>query len=548
MSIMKRTNSTAYLRSGLFGLAASLLLASCSENEITYNAGQQPDKDALETVVGALRSSKSLRDRVSMHVVENDTEKDADKIYFRLNSAASQDVTVTAAPDLSLVDEYNAANKTSLKPLPAANVTIANNGRITVPAGARISDKAEIAFSADGLEPGIYLLPVVLDDGAKADDRRQVLYYGLTVRKFDKDILETGTADTGLLTYDLELDTEWMTVFYVNTSEVQAHYADYVAWEKQDMDSFEIVYRASLGNIINLRIAQVGYDASSKRAVFTPTTDLRYTLEHADKYIRPMQDKGRKICVCIEGGGSGLGFCNMNDAQIADFVGQVKTFVETYELDGVNLWDRGSGSGKEGMPEVNMTSYPRLIKALREAMSDKMLTVVDYEEPTESFYDTSLTGGIAVGDYIDYAWHGYVSSDKPIVFADPWNEWSSFPQEYPRKAFSGLDQSRYGTVNVPFYPENTELFYDNEDMSLWQMNTIMWGLERSNNIIVFDDLALPAAVRFENGCINMIATYYMCLQYDENFESPFMFNVMERIPMTYRGDAVKSYNTSAKDW
>ena len=404
MSIMKKIHSIPYFRGSLFGLAAALLLASCSEDEITYNAGQQPDKGALETVVGTLRSSKSLRDRVPMHVVENDAEKDADKIYFRLNSAASQDVTVTAAPDLSLVDEYNAANKTSLKPLPAANVTIANNGRITVPAGARVSERVEIAFSADGLEPGIYLLPVVLDDGAKAADQRQVLYYGLTVRKFDKNIIQSGDD-----TFDAELDTEWTTVFYVNTSEVQAHYADYVAWEKQDMDSFEIVYRASLGNIINLRIAQVGYDAVSKRAVFTPTTDLRYTLEHADKYIRPMQDKGRKICVCIEGGGSGLGFCNMNDAQIADFVGQVKTFVETYKLDGVNLWDRGSGYGKEGMPEVNTTSYPRLIKALREAMPDKMLTVVDYEEPTESFYDTSLTGGIAVGGYIDYAWHGYVS-------------------------------------------------------------------------------------------------------------------------------------------
>ena len=543
MSIMKKIHSISHFRGSLFGLAAVLLLASCSEDEITYNAGQQPDKGALETVVGTLRSSKSLRDRVPMHVVESDAEKDADKIYFRLNSAAPQDVTVTAAPDLSLVDEYNAANKTSLKPLPAANVTIANNGRITVPAGARISDKVEIAFSADGLEPGIYLLPVVLDDGAKAADQRQVLYYGLTVRKFDKNIIQSGDD-----TFDAELDTEWTTVFYVNTSEVQAHYADYVAWEKQDIDSFEIVYRASLGNIINLRIAQVGYDAASKRAVFTPTTDLRYTLEHADKYIRPMQDKGRKICVCIEGGGSGLGFCNMNDAQIADFVEQAKAFVETYKLDGVNLWDRGSGYGKEGMPEVNTTSYPRLIKALREAMPDKMLSVVDYEKPTESFYDTSLTGGIAVGDYIDYAWHGYVSSDKPIVFADPWNEWSSFPQEYPRKAFAGLDQSRYGTVNVPFYPENTELFTDNEDLSLWQMNAIMWGLERSNNIIVFDDLALPAAVTFETGCIGMIGMYYACLMYDADFNSPFTYNVMERIPMTYRGDAVKSYNTFAKDW
>lgn len=421
---MKTTFLAATLRNSLLGLALALL-ASCSENEITYSAGQLPDKDAMESVVGSFRSSKSLRDRVPMHLVENDGTTDGDKIYYRLNAAAPQTITLTVRPDLSLVDAYNAANKASLKPLPEANATISGNGQLTVQAGARISDKIDIAFSADGLEPGIYLLPVVLDDGTRTDVR-PVLYYGLTVRKFDKDILQSG-----IDTYDIELDTEWFTVFYVNTSDVQAHYADYVAWEKLDMSTFETVHRASLGHIINLRIAQIGYDAASRRALFTPTSDLRYTLEHADKYIRPMQDKGRKVCVCIEGGGSGLGFCNLTDAQIADFAEQVKTFVDTYRLDGVNLWDRGSGYGKEGMPEVNTASYPKLIKALREAMPDRMLTVVDYEEPTESFADTALTDGIAVGELIDYAWHGYVSATEPVVFADPWNEWSSFPQVHP---------------------------------------------------------------------------------------------------------------------
>lgn len=134
------------------------------------------------------------------------------------------------------------------------------------------------------------------------------------------------------------------------------------------------------------------------RVLFAPTSDLFYTLEHSDKYIAQMKDKGRKICVCIEGAGKGIGFCNMTDAQIADFVSQVKVFVETYDLDGINLWDRGAGYGKEGMPAMNTTSYPKLIKAMREALGkDRLLTVVDYEEPTEYFYDTSATGGIAVG-------------------------------------------------------------------------------------------------------------------------------------------------------
>lgn len=541
MSIMKRTNSTAYLRSGFFGLAASLLLVSCSENEITYNVGQQPDKDALETVVGTLRSSKSLRDRVPMHVVENDTEKDADKIYYRLNAAASQDVVVTAAPDLSLVEEYNAAHRTSLKPLPVANVTIAGNGQITVPAGARMSDKVEIAFSADGLEPGIYLLPVVLDNGAKAGCQRQVLYYGLTVRKFDKNIIQSGDD-----TFDAELDTEWTTVFYVNTSEVQAHYADYVAYYKQDAVTFETVARVALGNIVILRISQVNYDAASQRVLFVPTSDLRYTVEHDSKYLAQMRDKGRKICVCIEGGGSGLGFCNMNDTQIADFVEQVKIFVETYKLDGVNLWDRGSGYGKEGMPEVNTTSYPRLIKALREAMPDKMLTVVDYEEPTESFSDTSLTGGIAVGDHIDYAWHGYVSRKQYVTFCNPYNPDALYQQRVERKPFAGLPESKYGNVIFPFYDAGDDWFNAEEE---WMFDVSGWNEEHSCNLMVFDDLRLPEPTIAENGCIDMMSNIFMNFSFDyDGNEMPYNYSISLRIPGIYRSNADKGYNTFAKDW
>lgn len=113
---------------------------------------------------------------------------------------------------------------------------------------------------------------------------------------------------------------------------------------------------------------------------------MRYVLDHTVKYIRPLQEHGSKVCISLEGGGSGLGFCNLTDEQIADFVAQVKAVIENYELDGINLWDRNAGYGKEGMPAVNTTSYPKLIKAMRESLgSEKLLTLTVYEEPTESF-------------------------------------------------------------------------------------------------------------------------------------------------------------------
>ena len=538
---MKHTGIIRLFRGVALGCATPLLLAGCTEEPISYGAGQEPDGEALETVSGTLRSRKSLRDRIPVRLVEGYEDDVADQVYYRLNTTTSQPVSVTVSPDLSLVDTYNEANQTNLQPLPAKNVSIGNGGALTVAVGTTVSDPLEVTFSADGLAPGAYLLPLALQTDADATEV-QALYYGIIVREFDENLLQQGDDF-----FEIPLDTEWTTVFYVNTSEVQAHYADYVAWEKQDMTTFESVYRASLGNIIVLRIAQVDYDAASQRVIFAPSSDLFYTLEHADKYIAQMKDKGRKICVCIEGAGKGIGFCNMTDAQIADFVAQVKVFVETYDLDGVNLWDRGTGYGKEGMPAMNTTSYPKLIKAMREALGkDRLLTVVDYEEPTEYFHDTEVTGGIAVGDYIDYAWHGYVSEDEPIAFINPYNAGTSYTQNYTRKPFASLAESHYGNVNVPYYPTTSDLYWD-VNMDLWSMNAIMWNIERQSNIIVFNDLSLPIAVDAENGCIETIANFFAYIQYDSDFNSPYNYNIVMRIPGIYR-NSTKNYDTFAKDW
>lgn len=541
---MKHTGIIRLFRGAALGCAATLLLAGCTEEPISYGAGQEPDGEALETVSGTLRSCRSLRDRIPIQLTEIVEENVTDRVFYRLNTPVDQQVVVTVVPDFSLVDVYNDVYKTDLQPFSIKNITLQNGGTISLPAGAMVSDPLEIVFSADDLAPGTYLLPLALQYGTDEDDitKDQVLYYGISIRKYDENIYQSGNN-----IYKIPLNTEWMTVFYLNTSEVQAHYADYVALEKREKDSFESISQTSLGNIIVLRIAQVDYDAVSQRAIFAPTSDLFYTLEHSDKYIAPMKDKGRKICVCIEGAGKGIGFCNMTDAQIADFVAQVKAFVETYDLDGVNLWDRGTGYGKEGVPAMNTTSYPKLIKSMREALGkDRLLTVVDYEEPTDYFWDTAATDGIVVGDYIDYAWHGYVSQDEPIAFCDPYNPSSMFPQVHPRKAIAGLDKNFYGTINVPFYEENSNLGIDASG-SLWMMNTIMWGVNRSNNIIVFDDLVLPAANRYENGCIGMMINIFLCLQYDETFTEKCYYNVMTRIPGIYR-NSEKNYDTFAKDW
>lgn len=148
-----------------------------------------------------------------------------------------------------------------------------------------------------------------------------------------------------------------------------------------------------------------------------------------------------------------------------------------------------------------------------------------------------------MGDYIDYAWHGYVSETEPIAFVNPYNQFTSYEQRYSRKPFDGLDESRYGNVNVPFYSEKSDLFMD-MNMDMWSMNAIMWNIEKTSNILVFNDLVLPQVNFAEEGCISMIQNFLAYLAYDENFEASYSYNVMQRIPIYHK----LGYNTFAKDW
>ena len=80
--------------------------------------------------------------------------------------------------------------------------------------------------------------------------------------------------------------------FYLNTTDYQPLLADIWALEKIEMPSFQTLWKHLLGNIINLRVVRIGYDATTGRALLDLNSDIRYVLEHTDKYIRPLQDKG----------------------------------------------------------------------------------------------------------------------------------------------------------------------------------------------------------------------------------------------------------------
>lgn len=472
-----KTNYIQSLFAAFLCAAACAGFTACESDTIETSGGKKPDSEALQTVYGKLRSNASAGNSIDVLLTEGEGFVTRD-FYFQQTRPAAEAVSLTARADASLADAYNESEEEEIvrTVLPAENYEFPDGTSLDLSKDAQRSLLKRVKFLASGLNPGQYVLPLTVAEQGAPDDNK-TLYYNITVR-------QPQLGDTELYTGD-----DLFFVFYINTDQYQPLLVDeYFMEKKKARGATEPLWYNLVGNIINLRTVRLDLEAESGRAILSLGSDMTYVLGQAVKYIRPLQDKGRKVCISIEGAGSGLGFCNLTDAQIADFTAQVKTVVETYELDGINLWDRNSGYGKEGMPAMNTVSYPKLIKSLREALgAEKLLTVTVYDRPTETFHDVEACGGIAVGDYIDYAWSGYNSNTEAPQLLDPWHPDEPYMSAYNQKPIANLPAERFGCINFPLYPgastEEEAMMQEPEFLAEWVGNEY-----KPNNIIVFADL------------------------------------------------------------
>ena len=379
------------LQTGIATLLCTAALAglmACDADTVEQQGGKLPDKEPLENIYGRLRSSSMSDDKVRIRMTEGSGFVTSN-FYYQFSKAPASELSLDAWIDGSLLDGWNEANDEQRTLLPEGNYDFPDGKTLSLSAENQRSALKRIRFMAENLAPGEYYLPLTVAEEAGTEEH-QTINYLISIRARQ------------LGEYKLNAD-QVFAVFYLDTEKYQPLLVDEYLMSKLDANTWENAWSEredglrTIGNIVNLNKVVLDYDAETGRALLNLGNDMRYVLDHIDKYIRPLQDKGRKVCICLEGGGTGLGFCNLTDAQIVDFVAQVKTVITEYALDGVNFWDRNAAYGKEGMPAMNTTSYPKLIKAMREALgNDKLVTLTDYEAPTEYFWDTGKSGNTSI--------------------------------------------------------------------------------------------------------------------------------------------------------
>jgi len=494
-------------------------ITGCTAEDITQVGGTLPDEKPMNNVGGILRSERTLLNLIDIDLYEEDVES-TEYINYTLTKPATSAVTLKATVNEALANAYNEKYNLESKILPAINVHFENDGALTIAAGKQTSAPIKATISTAGLEVGtLYILALTIEKAAanvEAQAEKQALYYRIYIEKEATTI----EPEEGMLEDIPEILPNVNSVFYVNTETYQPYIANAFGITAQPpRPQPRKMY--SLGNIINLKRATINYEAASQRVTFALGTDLAYVLEHSNKYLRPIQVHDRKICICIENGGQGIGFCNMNTTQITDFVRQVKAVIERYDLDGINLCDEDSKYSKAGMPAMNTTSYPMLIKKLREALPGKLLTLVDKGDATEYFYDVDKCGGIKVGSCIDYAWHGYASPKELLQVINPNPEGSTQTySKYTRKPIAGLNEENYGNVNVPCYNDHDGEIRNPSSDILAKWKTA--GNKKSNILVYGSDLIGQEYGGYENATTSMITLsipYFMDDGYTWNYET-----------------------------
>ena len=491
--------------------AGALMLAACSEETFTREIGSMPDEDAITGVSAELYRPSSMNGIIRL--IEEDV---TDQLRIRLSQAAPEAVNVTVAPDAELCEAYNKEHGTDFALFPVENVSFGSgNGAVAVEAGKKESADLTVTFKREGVEKGRYLLPVratVAGETVSAPDQQQVHFYRLLVIE--------PTEATELAVYPFKM------VGYVNTDEMNPLIGNGFLCEVTDMIEFNMVEQTCF-DIEILRTASIGFDKALQHPMLKLNPDLQYILENREQYIVPLQKNGHQVLFCITGSSDGLGFRNLTDEYIADFVYQVEKVVTGYRLDGVNFFDIESVYDKEGMPAIDPTSYAKLIKATKEALgAEKLVTIACDAASSEEL--SVAQDGIEAGQYLDMAWSGIF--DEVV---------DAYTENGKLKPIAGLTQSQYGGVMLK---TNNTTKQEELKAILTPQITALYRESNCGKLFVFWDMPTTSA-GYEQGPVdtfNMVAEALIDwdMIYDDLYF--YMYSWQDRI--------VHGYGRFKKDW
>ena len=396
-------------------LLGSFVLSSCNE-EIVIDT--KPDTTYLNTVHEVYGVLQSVENPV-MKAVNVYKEPCELKVSVGLTRPVDKAVDAVLEVDESLLPAYNLEHGTDWRILPASAISLEENGSVLIAPGDVKSYEMEIRITpSDNLEKGTYVLPIRLKmktDGIKLSNKEDRLVYTIKVMG---DIPST---DKG---------NNIVTICYVECNKYNPLNAG--EWTLRNSGK-------QLIDIVHLFAANINFNKETGRVYVKLNKNLQYILNHKDKYIKPLQDKGMKVCLSRLGDHDGSGVANLSDEDARYFAAELKAIVDAYSLDGVDFDDEWSEYDKyplPGFPKRGPYPYARLCYETKRAMPDKLCTVyyIGACIPAPAIGANGFNmqiEGMNPGDFIDYSYYAQYGS-----WSDGWN------------TIKGMKKSQWGPYSL----------------------------------------------------------------------------------------------------
>ena len=376
----------------LAALSAAAAVACTDDITIPVSQGENGYADFNETSVELSDNNTGRRSAVA--VFSEGVYETALKI--RLTHPAASAVEIKAEIDPDYLAAWNAENSTSYDLYDTGLVEFADNGTVTIPAGAKeavigltiTEDKTLAAGTTSGIP-----VTVKFDDASITIDKK--LSYCMWQVNSEGDVKG---ADKG---EDLPKGFLYFEVNDVNPLNALAC----------QLEDGRLIWDA-----VCLFAANINHHPEENRPYIKCNENVQFLLDNNETFLQPLRRRGIKVILGLLGNHDQAGLAQLSDQGCKDFAAEVAKFCEAYNLDGVNYDDEYSQSPDLSHPAYTTKSYnaaARLCYETKKAMPDKHVSVFSYGYMSHRSFPTTIEGE-PISKWLDCAVPNYGSSTSPV--------------------------------------------------------------------------------------------------------------------------------------
>lgn len=352
------------------------------------------DPDPTEKIAGSLKTEDALSHMFPF----KEPEAVKKTLTFELEKAAEAETQVKINLDEAYVAEYNYLNGTKFVAFPKANVTIANDGILTIAGGATSgSIEVTLAPSAELSITDAYMAPLqAVAQSANVTVKTDAARVNFTIK-------QQGSKTVKNFLY-----------FEVNdTNPLNA--LEYVLEDGQLF--FDAVVLFS-GNI--------HWDTQSGKPYMHYNDNVTALLKDKELYIQPLRDRGIKVLMGVLGDHDGSGPANLTEKGADVFAEHLAEMCVEYGLDGICMDDEYSEYYKAPNNDYFTGSSTSLLQATRllERANYYMKKDVPWDTMIAVFYwgvygsGMPEVNGRQPGEFVDMVNANYGGSAWPVAGGD----------------------------------------------------------------------------------------------------------------------------------